>query len=502
MSFLPERIIERYYLLLRPPLGRPEGGDEKPNEEQKKKIEKWLLKNFMSFPHIPDLFFENFKNQKKSRKTPLDIFTSIEYQLLRLQKFKLLITQNLDGLKNQFNTIVINKSKYGIDPSSKDNAIPSFMLTSNAETILNDLFYKTTGKYSYFPNFFIHGYFKNNNSLVKYNESSPKIPLFAKFFMDNYNGEVKDFIVKLFKEYIQIRTGLIKNIQKYYGILAFKSIFDFKSEDLLKIEQKKKMTPNSFNKNFEAKSIYNEVSLNVTENSNYNSSYNAYLKSVGSTNVQQKKNKLSNEQKLKLQEAYNFMQLKQSNDIYKNLGNENILEFSHKENIKNIFSKICENLKNLYQIQFLDLYQFMLLSIELDYLTLQFIFNFVRPDLFLNALKVKKEIYKFINKNIDLYYEYIEDFDIWIYNYLLNYQIDPFRTGDQKFEDVYQTFYNFILNMFEKTKDQRLNNFINELNNEGVFVDIENSYSKTFFGEEESKEYEKLMNEAGQSNAN
>ncbi len=502
MSFLPDRIIDRYYLILKAPLGRPDGSkQERPNEEERKKIENWLLKNFTNFPHIPDLFFENYSSQKKSKKTPLDIFSSIQYELLRLEKFKLLILQNLDSLKNQFNTIIIDKSKYNINPSSDSNALPTFLL-DNIPLSLEQLFFKQGGRYHFFPNFIKYGFFANNNNLFNYTGSSPKTPFFSKIFNDNYNGETKEFIIKLFKEYIQIRNSLIKKIEKYYGIIAFKPIFDFQTEDIISIMKKSKIE-NSFNKNFQEPKIFNEVKLNIEENSNYNSSYEAFLSSQGLNNNEfKRKNKLTNEQKLKLENSYKFMRLRPSDNIYQNIGNENILDFSNRENIKTIFEKLCNNLKNIYNIQFIDLYQLMNYSIELDFYSIQFIFNFVRPDLFLNALKIKKEIYRFINKNIDLYYDYIEDFDIWIYNYLLNYQIDPFGTGDKKFEEVYQTFYNFILNMFDKSKSERNNDFINQLNNEGIFIDIENPNSKSLLSEEELQEYKDLIKALQNSNSN
>lgn len=494
MSFLPDRVIDRYFLILKPPYGREEGStQERPNEEQKKQIEKWLYKKFMNFPHIPELFFENLEEQKKTKKSPLDVFSALEYELNRLENFKTLIYENLDGLKNQFNTIIFDKSKYNVDPSSSNNALPNSILSSNSDLVLENLFFDTNGKYSFFPNFIIHGYMNNENNLFQYTGSSTRTPFFAKIFNDSYNGEVKEFILQLFKEYIQIRNSLIKKITKYYGILAFKPIFDFRSEDILQIEQKKSKQTNRFNKNFVAPPLYNGVNLNLKENSNYNSSYESFLSIQNEGKGKRRKNKLSEEQKLKLEESYKFMRLKTTDNIFKNYGNENILEFSHKEKIKTIFAKLCENLKNIYNIQFMDLYQLMLYSIELDYLTLEFIYYFVRPDLFINALNVKKQIYRFINKNIDLYYDYIEEFDLWIYNYLLKYQIDPFATTDRKFEEVYQTFHNFIMNMFDKTKLERNSEFVNQLNNEGVFVDIETSNSKPLINDDELKEYLEIM---------
>ncbi len=491
MSFLPEQIITKYFLLLKPPIGRPEGSlEEKPNKIQREKIEKWLMKKFLNFPHIPDLFFESYDEQIKNKKTPLDVFSSINYELNRLEKYKVLILQNLDGLKNQFTSINVNKSLYQIDSSSKDNAFPLYII--NDPMIFTKLFNNSDGRYYFFPNFVKYVYMKNNCSLIKYKGSKKETPFFAEIFNDEYNGEVKQFIMELFKEYIQIRNGLLKKIDKYYGIIAFKSIFDFKTKDIISIEKKIK-SKNNFNSNFEAVKIYNEQ--NMSENLNYNSSYESFLSSSNLSNKTKSKNKLSNEQKIKLKESYKFMTLRPNDNIYKNLGNENIFYETQNNNLMLIFNKMIDLIKKIYTIQFINLYEFMITTIELDFVTIQFIFNFVRSDLFLKALQTKKEIYRFINANINLYYNYIEEFDIWIYNYLLKYNIEPFSTGDEKFEEVYKSFYQFITSMFDKTKEQRNENFVNELNNEGVFVSVPNSNSKindNIMSKEELNEYTKL----------
>jgi hypothetical protein len=498
MSFLPERLIDRYYLLLKQPYGNENGTTEKPTEEQKEEIERWLYKSFLKVPQIPDLFFENRSTQSNNKKkSAVDFYTSINYELHRLENFKKLFFDNLNGLKNEYNSIIFDKSKYNINPNDmRNNLFPSQIINSN-RNILQELFFNQNARYSYFPDF-IKKYKDNNYNLYSYtgsnsNGKSIRKPFFIKVFEENYNGETKEFMVKLLEEYILIRKGLLKKIEKYYGIIAFKSIFDFQNNLMINIKGTKKQ--NSFNEEFQAPNVYNEVSLNVSENSKYKTSYHAvYGKNENALENGAKEKKLSNEQMLEMEESYKFMRLKSSNNIYQSYGDENLINTEHRENLVKIFDLLIEKLKDIYNIQFIDLYQLMEISIELDFITIQFIYNFVRPDLFLSALQIKKNVYKFINSNINLYYDYIEEFDMWIYKYLLGYDIEPFGTGDKKFEEVYQTFYNFIMNMFEKTKLERNEEFKNKLVNKGVFVNVETLNQPQFISQPELKEYSDLFN--------
>ncbi len=490
-SFIPDAILYRYFLLLNPPVGR-NGTQVKPTKEDLDKIKLWLEKEFKNFPHAPEIFFQENYQIKEGKSTSIDTFFKIKYELQRLMNYKILINETLNGLREEFESIIVDKSPYNIDPNSPRNALPGFVV-QNSNVTLNKLFFMTNGRFAYFPDFINYGFRANGNNLFNLSNGSNKNPFFYQVFINNYKGDKLDFLKKIFKEYIQIRNGLIKRINDYYGLLAFEPIFDITKKSSLQIVKNRK-SPNNIKRTFEPNPLYNSIRANLNQ-TNHNSSYNAFMESIGEPlNSASTPNKTRFNEKTanQLEKAYQFMQLKPTEDLYGQIGEENIFEFELKQKLTNIFENMCKNLKKIYYMENMNLLQIIESHLEIDSSTIEFIFNFVRPDLFLNALKIKSKIYKFIQKNIDLYQNYIEDFDIWIYNYLLGYKIDPMNVGDSEFKKVYESFYQFITQIFEKTKKERAENKAVKLDEKGIFVNVSVPESSS---SPENDEFKRLLGE-------
>lgn len=484
-SFIPDAILYRYFLLLNPPIGQTNKEEIKLTKEDLKHIRLWLENGFKTFPHTPDIFFKKDyqiregTDVKESSDSIVDSFFKIKYGLRRLMNYRQLIKDTLNGLKEEFESIIIDKSRYGIDPNNRNNVLPGFVI-QNPTASLNDLFFKEAGKYGTFK-MFVDSYMnKNNNNLFSYSGDSHKIPFFYRILMDNYKGNKIEFIKKIFKEYIQIRNKLIKQMKDYYGLIAFEPIFDITKRTSLKII-KSSVKTNNIKQTFEPNPLYNGIKANL-EQTNTEGSYNALVKKMNGLEYNNNNNNNNEQREDKtrfneatangLDRAYEFMQLKTENNIYGQIGEENIHQFELKKKLTDIFKIICASLKIVYFNETPDLLQLIESHLDVDFTTIQFIFEFVQPALFLKALQAKSKIYEFIQKNIDLYQEYIEEFDVWIYNYLLGYKINPLDVGDTEFKKVYESFNDFISKVFEKSKKERATNRAIKLDNSGIYVDV------------------------------
>lgn len=397
----------------------------------------------------------------------VDHFFIIYYELERMKDYKNMLLNVLSGMKSILENVQIKPSRYQFDSSTGN----IFNLTdvNNPDNLFKTRFIQNntnlSNKNFYFIQNFIKEYQNNHHSLFSY-KGSHKIPFFIQVFEENYQDKSKKFIMKMLMDYMQIVNFLQDNdtMNNYYGIMAFKYMLFFQEKPTFERKPKTKGPTNNYNLNFENEKIYNQTSSNINSR-NVNS-------------VNQSEN------------SFNYLMLSSEENIYETYENENLVVEEQMEIIQKLFYAICEKLNSLFMKRTFNLYELMTISIELNYLTTKFIYNYVRKEQLKEAISSKIKIFKYIQGNIQIYNTFIREFKTWIHRTKENLPPLTFLDKDQKLSEVYKSFFKFYFDIFQKKTSQRKDEIRKRLEEEGLEYDATDSEGMS---EEEIEELKKLI---------
>jgi hypothetical protein len=371
-----------------------------------------------NLPIIPKIYFDKGKSNKDLfGQVIINKYYKINYFFNRLMKTKTFILSILKGMKYELeNYKEVSKKKYNILKSGLLLKIKS----SITETFNNqEEFIK-----------FKRLYCKNSFNIFKgFNEI---IPLFRYIFEHTYIGKAKhkNYFNKLFKKYIENRVVLTQHIKNNFGLLAFKSIFDIDNIQINQIEQSKnKRDPINYNKYV----LYNE--------SNLPDSKSKQKKSAPTKSTIPKKMELNE----KINE-FNLMYLSAFDPDYY------IKE--HSERLDRINNDIKTNIDKLLSgYDIMNLYDIMVLTLNLDFSIIELMFYYCDNELFQMAMKNHDQIKQYIfNKlsTLDMYYDLYKD---WLYHG------EPYKNHSKKSERLikYKHFFDDILKVMCSNVSKKIN---------------------------------------------
>jgi hypothetical protein len=339
---------------------------------------------FSSLPTLPSIYF---KQPDIYGSNIINDYYKLKILFNRLDKIKNTIKFVLETSKDELSKILINLNKYEI--IGKQNII--FKITDNYTSDFNTNFNTTTNFENFRQKFIAQKYNLFEN--IDYTENSI---LFYYIFNHEYKINKKYFL-KLFNEYIKIRKEILEMINSNYGLLAFESVFELdKNVDLTK--KNKNLNKNEINKK-------NEINYNKYkyQDENINNLKNIKGLNINNNNIS-KGNKYT-----KIPYMINEYNSLYTTNIHKS---EN-LKLDHKKRLLNLFKNVHQSLNYIItNSSNINLYDFINNNIEYDYNILEFIFYFVKPELFNNFIDNNQKIKNYIYKKIgvfDTYYDlYIE----------------------------------------------------------------------------------------------
>ena len=326
-------------------------------------------------PLIPSIYF----NKNNSNNTIIDTYFTLSLLFDKLENIKQKILFILETSKDD-----LENMKFSMD---------SYKLS------LNNLLITITNR----PNKDFEKYFKNQNDFKKFIDEFTKNDNFQ-IFKDNGNfqkslnflyvfqnvfnesSSKKQYFLSLFKLYINTRIKLIDLIKSNYGILAFSSFFNIKIDKPEKKKENIKKDTINYNK-------YQFVSNAVNEDYN---------------------NKIDNKGNKKIK--YNLdTKISENNLLYSsNFFNIETYKELHLKKINELFNKFHDSLLSFVGYKSRNnLYNLSYYNIETDFYLLKFIFNYVSTDLFNKCIDINFKIKAKINKSINIFDIYYEQYINW-----------------------------------------------------------------------------------------
>ena len=379
--------------------------------------------NFSSMtPNIPDEIYKYFYYFPKPYeelfgKDIITTFYSTKFLFKKLEDFYEMMLNLIEINKDKLNKN-INRNNYIFN---KSNFIFFDLLTKNYNDDFNNLFNLSMQSISSKISGSINK--DKRDFLLKFQEidgvfnclSNNRSPFFLNLFDKNYNGKDKGFFIDLFKEYSGIRQQILSlaDLKGNAGILSLEPFIKNDIESNLNNNVKQNVNNNNENNNENSlffnfnKTIYNGINK---KNPGTSSSTAATL--LSSTTAP----------KTPIIDSTNY-----SLFYKKNLSNANE-DFSKK--IHEIFKELHEN---LCDIVFFDrerpLYEILLISIKIDYLSLKFFYSFIESIKFKIITDTSIKINSYIYGNIELYNQYLPSFLSWKNTYV---KAQKFPTSKKK----------------------------------------------------------------------
>jgi hypothetical protein len=177
----------------------------------------------ISLPTIPKIYFKS-KDTNNKGSIIIDKYYTIRKSLNELKIMKDFIISILETFKDDLESIDVSKKKYNIKKTSLNPYIK----------------HKLVESFPYQDDFiqFISEYIETKYSL--FSDNTDESPLFKQVFENEYMGttKTKNFIIKLFAKYFNIRSSLTELINEHYGLLAFDLIFNL--NDVINFQKKQK----------------------------------------------------------------------------------------------------------------------------------------------------------------------------------------------------------------------------------------------------------------------
>jgi hypothetical protein len=455
MSFLSEPIRNRYSKIL----------------QHNKNTNQSIYSIYESIPQFPNFFFTNINLQNNlfhRNKSPIDVYFFIQYELHKLSSLKKMILNILKGLEHEFKQIQINPTRYMIrkkkNPPEHILTIQQFLNPSNENKDIQ-AFTKAfeDNNYSLFE--YVGLQKKNVGLQKKYVGLQKNTPFYIKVIKDNYKGKAKNFVIKLLKEYHKT-VSLLQNhdlYQSYPGLLAFHSFFEVLPDIPLSIIPKKQTFVDDFNENFENENIYNRTR---TSNESQN---------INNVNSQSS-------------DSDNFLFLNYLTNIYQINENEQIVATENENKMNSILSSISNHLESIYTLRNINVYDLLVSSIELADEVQQAIFYYVPKQKLIDSIIIKNKFYQYIQYRIDIYNDYIEEFNQWLKKSQTS--ISFIKNG--KLREVFTSFNQFSKSLFEESNEQKKQEIVNKIHQ--MRIEIEDNYLLEL-SEEEKDELQSVLSE-------
>jgi hypothetical protein len=207
-----------------------------------------------SLPIIPSIYFNTQSLPDPSGRNIINKYNEIKINLDKLEIIKNFIISILESSKINLKDKV-QKKKFMLD---EKNLIIDFDDDINKTFNDEDDFIK-----------FKDEYINEKYNLIK--NINKKLPYFYVLFQKTYFNKDKNFFIKLFKEYINIRKILLNEIKDNYGLLAFNMVFDLSNIFNYKKEVDNKKIKKT-TKNNNSKNSYIIYGNNLKNNSGHESS--------------------------------------------------------------------------------------------------------------------------------------------------------------------------------------------------------------------------------------
>jgi hypothetical protein len=367
------------------------------------------FKDFISnesnpLPLIPGIYFNSNEKDNIGSKIINNYYTiKICMKNLLLIKTFILSILEVSGV-NDLDKINISKEKYKLLKS--DLIIP-----------FNDTLSSTFKDQDYFKKFVTlyesqkYGIFKNFNL---------EIPYFFQIFQVEYNNSPKTFFISLFKKYIDLRKKILIYIHENFGLLAFTSFFDLSD-------------------NIDFGMLKNDIRNKNGNNKNeYNEKYNNYVLYGNNINILSNESKI-NEKKI-TEKIHSFDYLyntKFDNAYYKR---------KHQEIINKNYFELKESINNFIgpDANF-DLLSIIKNNLEVDYNTINFIFNYVDPLIYGKAVDSNILIKQFISKKINNFELYYDQYMYWYNNFGKGINVfSNAKTEESNFRKFYEDIFKEI----------------------------------------------------------
>ena len=414
-------------------------------------INEFKYVNTVNLPSpIPDKIYEYFYYFPKPleelfNKDIITTFYSTKYLFKKLEDFYNMMKKLIQLNKEKLN-INISKNNYRFD---KSNFIFFELLTSNYNEDFNNLFNLSMQSVSSVITSSIN---KDDKDFISkfekidgvFNLLSSNInPFFLNLFDENYNKKYRDFFMNLFKEYNEIRKTLldVSGLKRNAGILSLESFIEY--------DIKHEKSNNILNEN-----INNENnSLNIVLFKSNNKIYEGINKKKISSTTQ----KISTKPKI---DSTNY-----SLFYKKNLSNV-VQEYSTK--IHKIFKELHEKITDfvLYNGK-RSLYEILLISIDIDYISLKFFYSFIESSKFKIITDTSIKINSYIYDNIGLYKQNLPSFLSWKQEYVNSNGLEEKKNSSKNIDEEGLIFQKILEKFFTNwtTKTNNIKKSYNYISN-------------------------------------
>lgn len=308
----------------------------------------------------------NINNIVKGKSQNIvDTYYSIKSNLDKLNIIKNYIVSILSTSQTKLQNDKVPKSPYNLDDK---NIIID--LKDDITTTFNNKFNK-------FKNDFINA----NFNLVSGNKDD--YPYFYTIFQNIYNDKDKTFFINLFKEYSKIRMKLVNEIEDNYGLLAFYMVFDL--SDIYNYSKQKN----------------DEIKRLKKNNKNNNNKYILYEpNAIPLSPPPAPPSKIS----------YKNVT---SKNLYTNVYDVTYYNTKNKKDVETIYKDLVSYKKKVFNTSDMDLYNVLINYVNLDFCTINFLFNYVEPSLFNNFITNHIKIKKYIINSINIFDKYEDKYVDW-----------------------------------------------------------------------------------------
>ena len=370
----------------------------------------------------------NFKDFISNKSNPLPLIPAIyfnsndydnigsriinNYYNIKIYMKKLLIIKTfiLSILKvsgvNDIDKINISKEKYKLLKS--DLIIP-----------FNDTLSGTFKDQDYFKKFVTlykdqkYGIFKNFNL---------EVPYFFQIFQVEYNNVPKTFFISLFNKYITLRKKILTYIDENFGLLAFTSFFDLSD-------------------NIDFGMLKNYIRNKNSNNDNeYNEKYNNYLLYGNNINILSNESKVNKKKITEKIHSFDYLYVSKFDNAY--------YKKKHQEQIHKNYFNLNESINNFIGVDSkFDLLSVIKNNLEVDYNTINFIFNYVDPLIYGKAVDSNILVKQFISKRINNFELYYDQYMYWYNNFGKNIKL--FNNARSE-ESNFRKFYDEIFKLMNK----------------------------------------------------
>lgn len=304
---------------------------------------------------------------KNKNQNIVDTYYSIKSNLDKLNIIKNYIVSILSTSQTKLQNDKVPKSPYNLDDK---NIIID--LKDDITSTFNNKFIK-------FKNDFINA----NFNLVSGNKDD--YPYFYTIFQNIYNDKDKTFFINLFKEYSKIRMKLVNEIEDNYGLLAFYMVFDL--SDIYSYSKQKN----------------DEIKRLKKNNKNNNNKYVLYEPNVIPLSPAS----------LSLPPSKKPYKNVTSKNLYTNVYDVTYYNTKNKKDVETIYKDLVSYKKKVFNTSDMDLYNVLINYVNLDFCTINFLFNYVEPSLFNNFITNHIKIKKYIINSINIFDKYEDKYVDW-----------------------------------------------------------------------------------------